>query len=109
MAALDSDPTGNEHTDICESCDEHHSELFFCNVCKCVFCGECWDRETPHRKKRLAPGAIPHEKTDLELATQIQTVFSNGIADVVFEELHANDRRTAWVGQYPPPVAMNCD
>jgi hypothetical protein len=95
---IDSEPPGSQYADACESCDEHHSELFFC---KCVFCGECWERETPHRKNRRAPGAIPHEKTDLGLAAQIQAVFSNSIADVVFEELLANDRHTAWFGKCP--------
>src|ERR1700753_2401481 len=94
-----SEPVVNQFS-VCDSCDKNHTDLYFCNVCKCAFCAKCWDLETPHRKKRLAPGAIPHQKTELELARRVHVVFSNSVDDAAFEQLHAEDQNTTWFGKY---------
>ena len=84
---------------VCASCEEHWAQLYFCNVCRYVFCSKCWELQLAHRKKSLAPGAIPHEKTDLELAQRIHDVFTTDFDDTAFEKLHAEDQATAWFGK----------
>jgi hypothetical protein len=51
-----------------------------------------------HKRNALAPGGIPHEKTELELARRIQDVFSTAVSDSDLEQLHVEDQSTAWFG-----------
>jgi hypothetical protein len=95
-----------DDTDLCEDCDEVLSE-FFCNVCQCSLCGDCWDRQPAHRRKRLAPGQIPHEKTELLLANRIQRVFSFSGDARTFERLHKDDEITAWFGMVSPKLLIS--
>ncbi|KAF2729081.1 hypothetical protein EJ04DRAFT_503032 [Polyplosphaeria fusca] len=84
-------------TELCEDCEEIVSD-FFCNVCQCHLCRDCWDRQPAHRKKRLAPGQIPHEKTELRLVNRLQTVFSYAGDEKTLDRLHKDDEVTAWFG-----------
>jgi hypothetical protein len=95
-----------QDTDLCEDCDEVLSD-FFCNVCQCSLCRDCWDRQPAHRRKRLAPGQIPHEKTELLLANRIQTVFSFSGDARTFERLHEDDEITAWFGMLSPNLFIS--
>lgn len=61
-------------------------------------CKECWDKQPAHRRKRLAPGQIPHEKTELLLANRIQTVFASSGDERTLRRLHREDEATAWFG-----------
>jgi hypothetical protein len=92
-------------TDLCEDCEEVLSD-FFCNVCQCNLCADCWDTQPAHRRKRLAPGQIPHEKTELLLANRVQNVFSYSGDERAFERLHKDDEITAWFGE-PPSGCFN--
>jgi len=103
----DADALGElQDTDLCEDCDEVLPD-FFCNVCQCSLCGDCWDRQPAHRRKRLAPGQIPHEKTELLLANRIQNVFSFSGDARTFERLHKDDEITAWFGMLSPNLLIS--
>ncbi|KAF2472317.1 uncharacterized protein BDR25DRAFT_353342 [Lindgomyces ingoldianus] len=65
-----------EGTEITTLMTMRHRTLFLYNVCQCTLCGKCWDRQLVHKKKRLAPGKVPHEKTDLLLAGCIDKLLS---------------------------------
>ncbi|KAF2122021.1 hypothetical protein BDV96DRAFT_640090 [Lophiotrema nucula] len=84
-------------TELCEDCEEVLSD-YFCNVCQCSLCAECWDRQPAHRRKRLAPGQVPHEKTELQLANRLHTVFSYAGDERALERLHKEDEVSAWFG-----------
>jgi hypothetical protein len=62
-------------------------------------CTRCWDTQVAHRKTRLAPRGIPHEKTQLNVARQLQTVFFNQHDDETFQKLHQEDEGTIWFGE----------
>jgi hypothetical protein len=92
-----------EATEIheCEDCERNELELklFFCNICECLYCDECWSNVVPHRKKKQGQGAKLHEKIDPRLAQRIKAVLSNPSNDEEFEQLHAADQTTAWFGK----------
>jgi hypothetical protein len=81
-----------------DTCDSLSLDLFFCNVCKCTLCSDCWSAQVPHKKQRLAPGEIPHEKTDPWVAKQVGTVFSPPLDEVAYQEMYLDDEDTAWFG-----------
>lgn len=83
---------------LCDQCDKHDSELSYCNVCGSTFCAECWDSQVPHRKNRLAPGAVPHERTDHNVAMKIKDILDSKPSDTEQERLHKNDEDTSWFG-----------
>jgi hypothetical protein len=84
--------------EVCDDCQNLKSDLSFCNLCQCIFCTECWEKQSLHRKKAFAPGGVPHEKAELELARRIQDVFSTAVSDSDLERLHVEDHDTAWFG-----------
>src|SRR5438874_1114809 len=89
-------PTG----DCCDSCERSNIELFFCAACQCTLCGDCWDTQIAHKKKRLALGGIPHEKTQHWVARRLQTVFFNRHDEATFQKLHQEDEDTIWFGEF---------
>jgi hypothetical protein len=105
-----STPTGPELAETsrdgcCESCEEDPFELFFCNVCECTLCSNCWPKQVPHKKQRQISGAIPHEKTDPWIAKQVQKVFSPPLDDFAYERMYLEDEDTAWFGGFIPSSA----
>lgn len=81
-----------------DDCKED-SPVFFCNVCKSTLCSACWAAQISHKKLRLAPGSIPHEKTDPWVAKQVQKVLSPPSDDLIYHQLHLEDEETAWFGK----------
>jgi hypothetical protein len=96
-------PGENETDERCEINDidpnNHSVDLCYCNVCECTFCSNCWGRQVSHRKQRLAPGAIPHEKTDPWVAKQVQNVLTPNSDDFASQQLYLEDEETAWFGE----------
>ncbi|PVH95746.1 hypothetical protein DM02DRAFT_731639 [Periconia macrospinosa] len=84
-------------TDYCEDCEEVLSD-YYCNACAVNLCSSCWDTQPAHRRKRLAPGQIPHEKTNLTVANRVQTVFTCAGDERTLKRLHKEDEVTAWFG-----------
>ncbi|KAF1960915.1 hypothetical protein CC80DRAFT_590230 [Byssothecium circinans] len=84
-------------TDYCEDCEEVLSD-YYCNACAVNLCSSCWDTQPAHRRKRLAPGQIPHEKTELLVANRVQTVFACAGDERTLKRLHKEDEVTAWFG-----------
>ena len=82
----------------CEQCEEYGPNHAYCNVCDVVLCRRCWNLQITHKKSLLAPGAIPHEKTDHDLAKKIQAVLVLRASDEQQADLHRNDRNTTWFG-----------
>jgi hypothetical protein len=91
-------PTG----DCCDGddCESSNIELFFCAACVCTVCAGCWDKQIAHKKNRLGPGGIPHEKTQLGVARQLEAVFSNQQNEAAFQKLHQEDEGTIWFGEF---------
>jgi hypothetical protein len=84
---------------ICEDCERHLGELYYCNVCECTLCTRCWSRQAAHRRNSVALGSIPHEKTEIELARRIGEVFVSNVDDDTFRRLHIEDQSSAWFGK----------
>jgi hypothetical protein len=85
--------------ECCDSCEKPYPDLFFCNACKCTLCSGCWSNQVSHKKQRLAPGDIPHEKTDSWVAKQVQKVFSPPLDEPTYQRMHLEDEDTAWFGE----------
>ncbi len=98
----DSEPRGSLHDpsdhDICDQCETSETDLTYCNACDSVFCPRCWDSQLPHRKNRLAPGAIPHERTDHHVARKIKGILESKPSESERETLHRDDEDTGWFG-----------
>lgn len=84
---------------VCEQCDRSGRDVWFCNVCNFSLCTQCWDVYLPHKKGRLGPGGIPHEKTSAAIADKVSKALAPGPSDAfASEELHRDDEKTAWFG-----------
>ena len=67
-------------------------------MCDSIFCDSCWQLQLCHKKARLAPGLIPHERTDATVAQKIKTALEPGIDMARQESLHGTDENTKWFG-----------
>jgi hypothetical protein len=85
-------------TQFCVQCETHHSNLYYCNLCDVLYCGKCWDNIGPHRKGKLGPGGIPHERTDQAIADKLRATFEASPNDQEQETLFQDDENTAWFG-----------
>lgn len=86
------------YQNMCEVCDEHKRDIWYCSACVLSYCDECWASQAPHRKPR---GGVPHEKTDLEIAQKVQKVLSPPTDNWAREQLYKADEVTSWFGQFP--------
>jgi hypothetical protein len=93
------DQTSENGNVCCEQCENQGPDVFTCNVCNFYFCGKCWDMQMPHRKKRLGPGGIPHEKTPPDVAKKVGRALDPPTDQKVREGLYEADELTAWFGK----------
>ncbi|OJD31446.1 lysophospholipase-like protein [Diplodia corticola] len=91
-------PPDQRYTEECQDCGSTSEAVSFCNVCDLVYCAECWDRQLPHRRRKLGPGGIPHEKTSASVAQKVQQVLEPPTDEYTRERLHFQDAETAWFG-----------
>lgn len=82
----------------CIQCEKHTSDLCYCNVCQYSFCSKCWGRQVTHKNKQRAPGDVPHEKTNYEVAMKIKQVLESDITEMEQEHMHNKDENTTWFG-----------
>lgn len=80
----------------------------YCNVCDGIFCDHCWPVQIPHKKGRMAPGAIPHERTNYELATKIRAILEAKMTSAEQDMLHKNDEDTTWFGVTREEAELPC-
>lgn len=85
---------------VCESCGHGGRDVYFCNVCSLTLCSRCWDAQMPHRKNKVGPGGIPHEKTQAAVAEKVRNALMPPVDERVREQLYAADEVTAWFGRY---------
>jgi hypothetical protein len=97
---MEPDEDGIPTRDCCDSCECSNAELFFCAVCPCMLCSDCWETQIAHKKNKIAFGGIPHEKTQPLVARRLQTVFFNRHDEVTFQKLHEKDEDTIWFGEF---------
>ena len=82
---------------LCEQCDLKIGD-FYCNVCDTSYCLKCWDVVSAHRKNKLGPGGVPHEKTDHAVAEKIRALLEPSRNSFEQEEMHKEDESTTWFG-----------
>lgn len=51
-----------------------------------------------HRKGKLGPGGVPHEKTDHNIAEKIKAILEPTMNDAKHQKLHEEDESTTWFG-----------
>ncbi|KAL9630219.1 MAG: hypothetical protein Q9164_006532, partial [Protoblastenia rupestris] len=72
--------------------------LDYCNVYDASFCLPCWQQKLAHKKRRLAPASIPHEKTSFVTAAKIQAVIEPRTSPAEQDALPQSDEDTTWFG-----------
>jgi hypothetical protein len=55
----------------------------------------------------LGPGGIPHEKTDLWVAEQVEKVLSPPPDHLAYQQLYLEDEETAWFGKSKSCVELS--
>ena len=88
----------NSGHQLCDYCGRCGTSRGYCNVCDATFCTPCWDTQLPHRMNRLAPGSIPHEKTDYRTAEKIKAILEVKTTSTEQDILHRKDEDTTWFG-----------
>lgn len=83
---------------MCDQCEEYGAICDYCNVCDSVFCTKCWHRQISHKKQTLAPGSIPHERTDERAARKIKDALDSKTDIAEQESMHKEDEVTTWFG-----------
>lgn len=84
--------------EMCDQCDTVGPERSYCNVCNCVFCNACWQMQAPHKKSKQTAGALPHEKTDHNVAIKVKDILTPDLDENAREKLHTEDIDTTWFG-----------
>ncbi len=82
---------------VCGQCEEV-GNVDYCNVCDAPFCARCWQQQFSHKNQRLAPGSIPHEKSDFITAKKIRAILEPGNIAEKQDILHEADEDTTWFG-----------
>lgn len=84
----------------CESCRMSVKNVWYCNVCKFIFCDPCWESMVLHqRPPRKGRGQMPHEKTDPAIAEKVQKVMVPPADEWLREQLYKEDEVTSWFGK----------
>lgn len=91
--------TDTRYDKECEVCKKHVRHIWYCNVCRYLFCNACWDALFLHRQlPKKGRGETPHEKTDPTVAEKVQKVMSPPSDDWAREQLYRDDEVTSWFG-----------
>lgn len=72
----------------CDQCEQWGTNRDYCNVCDSNFCEQCWQQQISHKKQRLAPGSIPHERTNYFAAMTIKETLEAKVRTVHFRVIH---------------------
>ena len=88
----------NSGDQVCVQCKRYGTDREYCNVCDMFFCTRCWEEQMSHKLQREAPGSIPHEKTDYEIARKIKATLDAKTTQSEQEKLHEADEDTKWFG-----------
>lgn len=86
----------------CVDCRSNDGGIDFCNVCELFFCNPCWNKTNAHRLRRLAPGSIPHERTDYGTACKVKRVLEPELTTANRAQLHMDDESNSWFGIVRP-------
>jgi hypothetical protein len=97
--AIIDDQSSDSGNVCCEECDKQGPDVFVCNVCNFFICDGCWNKQLPHKKKRLGPGGIPHEKTPPDVAKKVGRALVPPTDQKIREGLYEADELTAWFGK----------
>lgn len=74
----------------------------YCNACQRVYCDDCYEAQLVHEDDGNRFGA--HEKTDLDTANFILSVFGNKDSAEDREHLHVKNIQSKWFGtQFEEP------
>lgn len=76
----------------------HHGEPMYCNACRRVYCDDCYEAQLVHEEDENRFGA--HEKTDLDTANFILSVFGNKDSVEDRERLHVKNIQSKWFGTH---------
>lgn len=76
----------------------HHGVPRYCNACQRVYCDDCYDAQLVHEDDGNRLGA--HEKTDLDTANFILSVFGTKDSAEDRERLHVKNIQSKWFGTH---------
>ncbi|KAE9983700.1 hypothetical protein BLS_003847 [Venturia inaequalis] len=63
-----------------------------------LFCDECWNQQFVHKKAKLGPGSIPHERTRPKVAEKVRNALAPPANDRVLAQMCRDDELTSWFG-----------
>jgi hypothetical protein len=84
----------------CENCNTSGRDVQYCNVCESSFCAHCWSEQFAHKRNKLGPGGIPHEKTRPGVAEKVRKALAPPVDDRVREQMYSDDAPSSWFGIY---------
>lgn len=76
----------------------HDGEPKYCNACRRVYCSECYDTQLVHEDEDNRSGE--HEKTDLDTANFILSLFGNNHSAEDRERSHVKNIQSKWFGTH---------
>jgi hypothetical protein len=87
------------YADHCEDCDCSDKDIAYCNVCESSFCASCWSKQLSHKKNKLGPGGLPHEKTLPSIAKKVRNALEPPADETTRAKLCQEDEITTWFGR----------
>jgi hypothetical protein len=85
-------------------CNAKNLKTWYCSLCDTFFCDICWEYQIPHKKGKVGPDGLPHEKTDQGVVKKLKAILEPPDNQEELRELHRRDEDTTWFGVVKSPL-----
>jgi len=90
---------GGDSIDLCENCEEHKIQIWWCVDCNARICELCWPKVLPHKPGKKGRDNLPHEPTNEKTSKRLIDILEPQYDDRQYEELHELDAKSRWFGK----------